>query len=219
MTLADFLVERRVWKPLGDVYGGERVTHAVMGIIYGAMLANLLPVLWRWRQLPTALAAAAIATPEPLRWSLTVMAVGVFLSDLRDLYAALGLPYGGWPWSYRGRIKWRDGHDRAAEISSGCLHIAGIYNLGWGAFSALDPQWLFRFASMPLQNYPEIFACLEICHRFVRCPLISGGCPGSRTGLATGRSRAFWQNARTDWLASGIPSQKCVNCLPHREID
>jgi hypothetical protein len=38
--------------------------------------------------------------------------------------------------------------------------VAGIYNLGWGAFSVLDPQWLFRFADMPLQNYPEIFACL-----------------------------------------------------------
>ena len=37
---------------------------------------------------------------------------------------------------------------------------AGLYNLGWGVFSALDPQWLFRFANMPLQNTPEIFACL-----------------------------------------------------------
>ena len=38
--------------------------------------------------------------------------------------------------------------------------LAGAYNLGWGAYSALDPQWLFRFAGMPLSNYPEIFACL-----------------------------------------------------------
>ena len=38
--------------------------------------------------------------------------------------------------------------------------VAGMYNLGWGAFSVLDPQWLFRFAGMPTQNYPEIFACL-----------------------------------------------------------
>ena len=98
LTLADFIVERRVRKPLGDVYGGERITHAVMGIIYGAMLANLLPVLWRWRQLPTAVTPTATAAPEPLRWSLTVMAIGVFLSGARDLYAALGLPHGGWPW-------------------------------------------------------------------------------------------------------------------------
>jgi len=38
--------------------------------------------------------------------------------------------------------------------------IAGAYNLGWGVYSAMDPQWLFRFADMPLSNHPEIFACL-----------------------------------------------------------
>lgn len=37
---------------------------------------------------------------------------------------------------------------------------AGLYNIGWGIFSALDPQWLFRFAGMPLANHPQIFACL-----------------------------------------------------------
>src|SRR5262245_3139319 len=37
---------------------------------------------------------------------------------------------------------------------------AGIYNLSWGAYSALDPQWLFRFAGMPPANYPAVFACL-----------------------------------------------------------
>jgi hypothetical protein len=37
---------------------------------------------------------------------------------------------------------------------------AGLYNFGWGVFSALDPQWLFRITGMPLQNHPEIFACL-----------------------------------------------------------
>jgi hypothetical protein len=37
---------------------------------------------------------------------------------------------------------------------------AGLYNIGWGVLAALDPQWLFRFADMPLLNYPEIFACL-----------------------------------------------------------
>jgi hypothetical protein len=99
LTMADFVIERRVRKPMGDVYGGERVTHAVMGIIYGAMLANLLPVLWSWGQSPAAIVPAATAVPEALRWSLTVMAIGVFLSGLRDLYAALGMPHGEWPWS------------------------------------------------------------------------------------------------------------------------
>jgi hypothetical protein len=38
--------------------------------------------------------------------------------------------------------------------------LAGGYNLAWGAYSAIDPQWLFRYAGMPLANHPEIFACL-----------------------------------------------------------
>jgi hypothetical protein len=38
--------------------------------------------------------------------------------------------------------------------------LAGIYNILWGLYAALDPQWLFRFAGMPLQNHPQIFACL-----------------------------------------------------------
>jgi hypothetical protein len=38
--------------------------------------------------------------------------------------------------------------------------LAGTYNLAWGAWAALDPQWLFRFAGMPELNHPAIFACL-----------------------------------------------------------
>jgi hypothetical protein len=37
---------------------------------------------------------------------------------------------------------------------------AGLYNIAWGILAVFDPQWLFRFAGMPLQNYPQIFACL-----------------------------------------------------------
>lgn len=37
---------------------------------------------------------------------------------------------------------------------------AGVYNICWGLYSVIDPQWLFRFAGIPLQNYPQIFACL-----------------------------------------------------------
>lgn len=40
--------------------------------------------------------------------------------------------------------------------------LAGLYNLGWGLYSSLDPQWLFRFSGMPLLNHPSIFACLAM---------------------------------------------------------
>lgn len=38
--------------------------------------------------------------------------------------------------------------------------VAGCYNLAWGAFTAADPQWLFRFAGLEPLNHPAIFACL-----------------------------------------------------------
>jgi len=98
LTLTDFVVEITVRKQLGDVYGGERVTHAIMGILYGAMVANLIPVLLHWWTLPTALAVDPPAVPPALRWSLIAMAAGVLASGLRDLYAAFELPHGNWPW-------------------------------------------------------------------------------------------------------------------------
>ena len=98
LTLRDFVVEIAVRKPLGDVYAGERITHAVMGILYGAMIAWLIPVLWQWWQLPDGLIVSPAGVPPALRWALSVMAIGVGLSGLRDLYAAYELPYGSWPW-------------------------------------------------------------------------------------------------------------------------
>ena len=44
----------------------------------------------------------------------------------------------------------------------GVFLAAGVYNIGWAVFSILDPQWLFRFAGMPLSNYPAVFACLAM---------------------------------------------------------
>ncbi len=98
LTLSDFVVEISVRKPLGDVSAGERVTHAIMGIVYGAVLANLIPVLGTWWSAPTSLCYLPPPIPEWLRWALLAMAAGVFLSGLRDLYSAWGLPYGSWSW-------------------------------------------------------------------------------------------------------------------------
>lgn len=98
LTLTDFVVEITVRKELGDVYAGERITHAIMGILYGAMIAKLIPLLAVWWALPTGLVVDWVGIPAVLRWGLIAMAGGVVLSGLRDLYAALGLPHGSWPW-------------------------------------------------------------------------------------------------------------------------
>jgi hypothetical protein len=39
------------------------------------------------------------------------------------------------------------------------LAAAG-YNMLWGLYAAVDPQWLFRFSGLPLLNHPALFACL-----------------------------------------------------------
>jgi len=100
LTLWDFITETIVRKSFGDVHAGERVTHAIMGILYGAMLAYLIPTLLQWYQLPTGLVANSLDAPFELKLMLTVMAAGVFVSGVRDLYAAFHLPMGSWPWKY-----------------------------------------------------------------------------------------------------------------------
>lgn len=44
----------------------------------------------------------------------------------------------------------------------GMFVVAGIYNIIWGLYSTLDPQWLFRFAKLPLQNHPAIFSAMAM---------------------------------------------------------
>ena len=109
LTFTDFVIERRVRKGLGDVYPGERVTHGAMAIVYGAALANLAPTLFAWWKTPTAFAVHDVAVPFWLRLVLTAMGIGVALSGLRDLYAALGLPGGSWPWGHRSTMAPRGG--------------------------------------------------------------------------------------------------------------
>jgi hypothetical protein len=65
--------------------GGERVMHAVMGIVYGTFLATLAPHLLEWAGRPTGFGRAEYGL---LSWVLSVMAVGVFLSGVRDLAAS-----------------------------------------------------------------------------------------------------------------------------------
>jgi hypothetical protein len=98
LTLWDFVVEIKVRRTLGDVYAGERVTHAIMGILYGAMIGYLAPVLVRWWSLPSKFAFAPPPVPAALRYAIFAMGIGVIVSGMRDLYAALGLPKSGWPW-------------------------------------------------------------------------------------------------------------------------
>jgi hypothetical protein len=96
VTMCDFVVEDRIRRPLGGVFAGERVTHAVMGIIYGAALAYLVPVMLDSVTRPTAL--TSWSAPALLRFVLPVMAAGVLVSGLRDLGAVYGPAWLRYPW-------------------------------------------------------------------------------------------------------------------------
>jgi hypothetical protein len=98
LTLWDFVVEDWIRRPLGGLYAGERVMHGIMGIVYGGMLAYIVPTLWNWWAQPTALVIRPAPVDAALRWFLIAMAIGVLLSGVRDLLAAGGLRGSEWPW-------------------------------------------------------------------------------------------------------------------------
>lgn len=97
ITLADFVIEDTVRKPLGGVFPGERITHAIMGIVYGAMLGYLVPTLAAWIQQPAGL-GSTVDAPAALKAVVVVMAAGVTISGLRDLAATFGSSWARYPW-------------------------------------------------------------------------------------------------------------------------
>ena len=100
ITIADFIVEDQVRKPFGGLLPGERTTHTIMAIVYGAMLANLIPVLVGWWRLPGGLVRDPAPVPLWLRLALSALAVGTLASAIRDAYAVGGFPrpLARWPW-------------------------------------------------------------------------------------------------------------------------
>ncbi len=82
ITLWDFIEEDKVRK----LPPGERAMHAVMGIVYGAFLAYLVPEMIGWLSLDSGFGAKYHGFPA---WMLSVIAAGVFVSGVRDLSASL----------------------------------------------------------------------------------------------------------------------------------
>lgn len=81
ITLMDFVEEDRIRK----LPAGERIMHALMGILYGLFLACLLPTVWRWLQAETGFHRIGYGWISPI---LTIMACGVLLSGIRDLVSS-----------------------------------------------------------------------------------------------------------------------------------
>ena len=81
LTLWDF-VEEDLTRKLPP---SERVTHTLLTLNYGIILAMLVPVLGSWARLPSAL---PVVTYGIMSWLCALAALGVALFGLRDLAAA-----------------------------------------------------------------------------------------------------------------------------------
>jgi len=81
ITLSDFLVEDGTRK----LPPGERSMHALMGITYGIFVALLFPHAIAWSHDSTGLAPASYGA---LTWLLSIFALGVLGSGVRDALAA-----------------------------------------------------------------------------------------------------------------------------------
>jgi hypothetical protein len=81
ITLWDFIEEDKIRR----LPPGERAMHAVMGIVYGAFLAFLIPQMIEWSRLATGFGPSYHGFPA---WMLLVLAIGVLMSGVRDLVAS-----------------------------------------------------------------------------------------------------------------------------------
>ena len=85
ITLWDFIEEDKVRK----LPAGERAAHAIMGIVYGAFLAYLVPEMIKWSSMPTGFGPKYHGFPA---WVLSAVALGVFVSGVRDALASRNPP-------------------------------------------------------------------------------------------------------------------------------
>jgi hypothetical protein len=81
ITLWDFIEEDKIRR----LPAGERAMHAIMGIVYGAFLAFLIPQMIGWARLATGFGSSDHGFPA---WLLLVLAAGVFASGIRDALAS-----------------------------------------------------------------------------------------------------------------------------------
>ena len=82
ITLWDFIEEDRTRK----LPAGERITHALMGIVYGSFVAYLFPEIIKWEHQSSGLTRT---NQSIVSWVFSVIALGLLISGTRDLWASV----------------------------------------------------------------------------------------------------------------------------------
>ena len=82
ITLMDFVEEDKSRK----LPATERITHTILALNYGVILALLIPILWQWSQASSGFSRMNFGV---LSWIMTLYAVGVFVWAWRDLLRGL----------------------------------------------------------------------------------------------------------------------------------
>lgn len=82
ITLMDFVEEDKSRK----LPASERITHTILALNYGIILALLAPILWQWSQQPTGFVVMNFGL---LSWVMTLYAAGVLVWGCRDLLRGL----------------------------------------------------------------------------------------------------------------------------------
>ena len=80
ITVWDFIEEDKIRR----LPAGERAMHSIMGIVYGGFLAYLVPEMLLWADRPGGFGPSYHGFPA---WMLLLIAIGVFVSGVRDLIA------------------------------------------------------------------------------------------------------------------------------------
>lgn len=84
ITIWDFIEEDLTRKlPVG-----ERIMHTIMAILYGGLLAYLIPLIYQWWSADTAI---EFTNYGYYSWVLTLFSLGVFASGVRDFIASFKL--------------------------------------------------------------------------------------------------------------------------------
>lgn len=118
ITLWDFVIEDRT-RRLPRL---ERITHTVLAINFGAILAFLAPVMVGWANRPTGLEAVSHGIWS---WVFTVYGIGVLVWAVRDLVAVTRLAHLQVPEWQRNPIRRADKASRKTYLITGATGLIG----------------------------------------------------------------------------------------------